>query len=249
MTEVATSLGGFDLNREPYLVVWPSRLARLAECGRAYRNLYLLGVPGDGEVASPARDLGTATHTELEARHDWPARHDDPGLLLEHAPEVADGIPAFVAAHARVCPATAEPPARYRGGEQTLGWRLTDERVVLLATIDAVWERADGTIELRDYKTGVHAPDPATDPAASVHALLGQAHWPDQPVRVVYERLGAEPVEAAIDVDAAVLASAAERLRAHAAALRAGDLPARPGRVCNRCEYRRTCPVSAAEPG
>lgn len=243
----APGLDGINLAREPHLTVWPSRLARLADCGRAYRNQYVLGVPGDGEVESLARDLGTAAHTELEERHNWPSRHDDPELLHDHPAELAPGIPGLLAAHASVCPATADPPSRYLGGEQTLGWRLTDERVLLLATIDALWERPDGTIELRDYKTGANAPDPATDPAASVHALLGRAHWPDRLVRVVYERLGHDPVEAVLQVDDTVLATAAERVRTHAAALRAGDLPARPGPVCRRCEWRRTCPESLAD--
>ncbi|QBI20193.1 PD-(D/E)XK nuclease family protein [Egibacter rhizosphaerae] len=239
-------LPGIELAREPYITVWPSRLAELDRCGRAYRNRYVLGLRGEEAPSHPALELGLAVHRELEKRHTAPGRHDEPEPILEHDPQTLEAVARFVAAHRTVCPGGPQGDAAYRGGERTLGWRFTDERVLLLATIDAVWERPDGTIELRDYKTGGLAPDPTEDPAAAVHALLGRLTWPDRPLRVVYERLAHDPVLAAVDVDEEVVAGAARRVRHHAATLRAGDLPARPGPVCEPCPWRSTCPASVA---
>lgn len=235
--------------------VWAGQLAEYAECPRAFANRIELGIPVDPEAELPAeaRDVGLLAHAELEARH---ARspvcgsaaggtNGDAAALCTAVPEEhATVVASHLGVHGGVCP--SRRGARYLGGEQILACRLPELGAVVLAGIDAIWELPDGAVELRDYKTGAYPRDPATDPAALVHALVGRAHWPDRALRVVYERLACDPVEAGVSADPAFVDAALERVAGHVGGLRGEERQARPGPHCARCGYRWSCPESVA---
>lgn len=241
-----------ELSHPAHVTVWPKRVREYRICPRQYRNR-LLSVPGHPDAAgpSPGMTVGAQLHTELDRQHavlgaaasDGFAPSDGFVHPLPADPELA----SWVAAHARWCPVDAG--ARYLGGERTLVWEPPGQQLTVMGRVDAVWEHADGTIEVRDYKSGAAPLDPAVDEAAAMYGLLASACWPQRPVRVTYELLAlAEPELRSVTVDAAACAQAWELVCAHAQAVR-DDVAwqARPGGHCRWCPYQLVCPE--AEPG
>ncbi|MDP8978019.1 MAG: PD-(D/E)XK nuclease family protein, partial [Actinomycetota bacterium] len=137
--------------------------------------------------------------------------------------------------------------ARYLGGEVVLSWAPARERILLSGRVDALWEHPDGTVEARDYKTGVVPGDLRGDFAAGAYALLVAARRPRPPRIVVsYERLTGQPAVVSVVVDRQLLAGALDAVRSFAAHLRAerayAAAPSPP--VCRMCPYAGTCPDS-----
>ncbi|CAN5209977.1 hypothetical protein BH20ACT9_BH20ACT9_21630 [soil metagenome] len=235
-----------DLSREPLVVVGPTRRRVFDLCPRRFRNEHLLGVPSDAAEPAPA-SLGRLVHEELRARHDDPDRHDDARMVTGEGVRAADPVAdAAVRAHLRLCP---RGRARYLGGEVALSWAPARERLLLSGRVDALWEHPDGTVEIRDYKTGMVPTELRADFAAGVYALLVAALQPRPPRIVVsYERLVGEPAVVSVAVDRELLAAALDAVRGFAARLRAersfAATPSPP--VCRMCPYTRTCPDSLA---
>ena len=229
----------------PDLMVWAGHLAERRRCPRQHGNRIALGIASpDPAPVTAATTRGLLTHRELQERHDRWEAHGAVALACEAPDHHVEAVQADVRAHLDLCP--AEDGARYLAGEQVLVTRLEDLGAVVLAIVDAVWEHADGTIELRDYKTGAAPPGPAEDPAALVHALLARTHWPEHPSRVTYELLADAPTTAELPVTQDTVEAALGAVGEHVAALRRGEWEARPGPHCRWCDYRRSCPSSQA---
>lgn len=235
-----------DLSREPLVVVGPTRRRIFDLCPRRFRNEHLLGVPSDTAEPAPA-SVGRVVHEELAARHEDPESHDDGRMVTGEAVRAAGPVAdAAVRAHQRLCP---RGRARYLGGEVALSWAPARERLLLSGRVDALWEHPDGTLEVRDYKTGVVPTRLRDDFAVGVYGLLVAARRPRPPGIVVsYERLVGEPAVVSVVVDRELLAAALDTVRGFAARLRAersfAATPSPP--VCRVCPYAPTCPDSGA---
>lgn len=226
------------------LILNATRIRSFLACPRRFFLAYVLNLVGD-EVDSDASVLGHAVHRELYERHREFERHDDEGVVANDVP-FDSFVTSRVAGHKGLCP--ARTGATYLGGEVDLRWLLRSKNLLVTGRADALWRHDDGTLELRDYKTG-HCPDSLEDDfAAQLYLLLAATH-PLRPssVRVVYERLGPQPLtvtlegsEPRITAVVAALRTLADRIRQERA------FEATPSDLhCNSCSFRGICPVSA----
>lgn len=225
------------------VVVSATRYRDLHECPRRYFLQWELRLGGDDEVGERAAH-GNAVHAELHARHADPTRHDD----VEMVDPEGSGDPAIVAAaraHLAVCPAEH---ATYVGGELDLRWFARARLILVTGRVDALWQHPDGTLEVRDYKTGVVPETLDDDVGALLYLLLAAAH-PSRPrrVRVVYEVLRPDGARLlALDGTPERLGRArdlaedlAQRVR------RARAWPATPSpSACGRCAFTQDCPYA-----
>lgn len=223
------------------IVVNATRYRNLQECPRRAFLHSVLRLGGDDELGERAAH-GVAVHAELHARHADPTKHDHESMV---DPE-GNGDPAIVAAaraHAAVCPGA---DATYLGGEIDLRWYLLRKLVLVTGRVDALWQHPDGTLEVRDYKTG-HVPATLEDDVGALLYLLLAAAHPSRPrhVRVAYEVLhpeGARLLE--LDGTRAHLEHARDLVEDYAQRLRrervwaANPSPA----ICGRCSYTGDCP-------
>ncbi|MCI0403686.1 MAG: ATP-dependent helicase [Acidobacteria bacterium] len=137
--------------------------------------------------------------------------------------------------------------------EKTFKWPWEDD-TVLTGRIDQI-NRLDGrAVEIVEYKTG----EPPTPEKLKkslqlpLYALAAEKHLGYVPARLTLHNLTAnEPLS--FVPEEKQTARALEKMRDVAAAVRAGEFPAKPGYACRRCAFTLICPefeqlVSAPAP-
>ena len=228
------------------LVLNASRIRVFEDCPRQFFLRWVIGLDGEDTDEHGLAAAGREVHAELHARHREPDRHDD---QLAVDPEgSSDGwVISRARAHGELCPRS---DATYLGGEIDLRWLIVRKSILVTGRIDALWRHPDGTVEVRDYKTGACPDDLSSDAAALLYLLLAATALPERPtrVRVAFEALGgAQPRLVTIDATAAALRRAYELVLRVADRIRSEQtFEAKPtdGR-CGRCAFRGTCPRSA----
>jgi RecB family exonuclease len=248
-----SSLGDHEQPAPGVLVATATRIRDFQTCPRRYWLRWVIGVaaPEDDLVTDLApSEIGLAVHAELHERHAQSlARHGDPGFVAGDADVGDERVLDAVLAHGPMCPDVSG--ATYLGGEIDLRWFHPRKALLVTGRVDALWEWPDGTIEIRDYKTGLCADDLRADLPAGIYGALGAAAYPGRPVRVSYERLGSsEPAVITLDVPDQLIRDVVERLDSYAVSVRqeATFAPTPSAAACGQCVYRSTCPVVAASP-
>ncbi len=244
------------------LVVSASKLRDFQSCRQRFHLAHVLGLRGDGDVDDRGTGPGLHVHAELHARHARPQSHDDP----EHSNEETPDDPVVnraVRAHIELCPGDN---AEYLGGEIDLRWFAPGKALLITGRVDAMWRYPDGTLEVRDYKTGAVPDVLDNEPGALLYALLAatqplgtqplgtqplgtQPFGTGGPVRVVYERLSGErPGIVSLDVTADVLTRARRAVFDLADDIRRErQFPASPHPArCRMCPFVSTCPEGRA---
>ncbi len=238
------------------LVLSASKLRDFQSCRQRFHLAHVLGLRGDGDVDGLGTGPGLHVHAELHARHAQPQSHgpshgpthDGPDHSNEETPD-DPAVNRAVRAHIELCPGDT---AHYLGGEIDLRWFAPGKALLVTGRVDAMWRYPDGTLEVRDYKTGAVPDVLDNDPGALLYALLAatqpasaQPSGAPGPVRVVYERLGGErPGIVSLDVTADVLTRARRAVFDLADDIRrerhfpASPHPAR----CRMCPFISTCP-------
>jgi RecB family exonuclease len=232
------------------LVLNTSRIRDFVTCPRRFFLAHVLRLPSDASDPSGAGATGSAVHAELRARHnpgtDHP--HHDAEMPIDETIALDDQAMSLVRAHNVLCP---RDEATYVGGEVDLSWLIPRKSVLVTGRVDALWQFPDGTLEVRDYKTGGCPESLGTDIGAAIYLLLA-LNLPSKPqrIRIVYESLRGEAPKTiqltatTDDVRAAYtnVMNMAEHIR------RERTFPALPNTLnCRSCGYRAMCPLSAAK--
>ncbi len=172
--------------------------------------------------------------------------HHEPGQELRF--ELAGPISASL----RVPPEGSLPTGKpdrelqYLGGERDLHWLIIRRALLITGRVDALWRYPDGTIEVRDYKTGTCPDSLEEDIGAQIYLLLA-ANLPERPtkIRVTYESLGRDEAQTvSIDANRANLSQALQLVTNHAEHIRKErTFPAYPSiTACGTCPYQHLCP-------
>lgn len=228
------------------LIVSPSRLRDFHGCRQRFHLTHVLGLrDAPDEAEHPGTGIGLHVHAELDARHRHPDRHDDPDPVDPDTPD-DPAVRRAVQSHLALCPTGR---ATYVGGELDLRWYLPSKAVLVTGRVDALWRYPDGTLEVRDYKTGSVPEHLEDDPGALLYAALAAAQPPVSPrVRVVYERLGGErPGIVSLEADARLLQRAHRSVVELAEQMRRERLfpPSPHPTRCHFCPFAASCPDAA----
>ncbi len=245
------------------LVLTASRLREFELCRRRYFLARVLNLRGEGNPDAsldPAGELptgqfdrggvsaatiGSYVHEELHARHSNPGVHHQLQQVRTDQPPTP-AVGRAVQRHIDLCP--GQDGAEYLGGELDLRWFIPGKATLVNGRIDALWRHSDGTIEVRDYKTGSPLTDLSDDTGALIYAILVAAHYPGTPILVTYEYLGNEPEAQAdrlvsLQVTRQHLVAARQRIDTAIARIRTEQhFPATPSEhVCRWCPFRSNC--------
>ncbi len=234
-----------------------SRISDFQRCRRMFFLRWVLRLAGEATSDSDAAWIGSATHDALHVLH-----VKGNGAQPHTAPAVGDSreistdprVTSLVRTHTMLCPGGS---AEYIDGEVEARWLIARKSVLITGRFDALWRYPDGTIEVRDYKTG-RCPDSLDNDLGAAIYLLLAANWtaaqgrpdrPPVPVRVVYEGL-ATPDGKLVSVSASqsLLRNALHEVLKLAELVRTEKaFPASPSPSnCRMCEYRHSCPYSQA---
>jgi hypothetical protein len=257
MSEIDDDLGAPFQPAAGTLVITASKVRDLGACPRRYGLAHVLRLSPDADANEQTDELalGLALHAELKLRHADPTTHDQDGFVDPMSP-MSPWISHRAAAHRALCPSVVSSGAvSYVDGECDLQWFRPRRNVIVRGRIDALWLHDDGTLEVRDYKSG-HVPDDLRDdPAALLYGLLALTHpiatskHRVRAVRVSYEALRAEQSKVvSLDFDASVVADAIRLVQVTDERIRAEqNFGATPSpSACRTCSFRITCPFSAA---
>jgi RecB family exonuclease len=223
------------------LVLSATRIRSFLTCPRQFFLAHVLTVPGR-ETDSDASVLGHAVHRELYERHHRPDAHDADGIIADDVPSDSF-VHARVAAHQKLCPRTTH--ATYLGGEVDLRWLIRSKNLLVVGRADALWRLPDGTLDLRDYKTGQCPESLDDDLPAHVYLLLAATHLSKpKHVRVSYERLGPNPQVVTIDGTKERVSRTVNTLKDMADQIRRErDFAATPSEAsCGNCPFLHLCP-------
>jgi CRISPR/Cas system-associated exonuclease Cas4 (RecB family) len=231
------------------LVLNTSRIRDFVTCPRRFFLAHVLRLPSDASDPSGAGATGSAVHAELRARHQPGVDHPNHDVAhpIDETIALDDQAMSLVRAHNSLCP---RKEATYVDGEVDLSWYIPRKSVLVTGRVDALWQFPDGTMEVRDYKTGACPTSLGDDIGAAIYLLLA-INLPQKPtrVRIVYESLRGETpttveLTATNDDVAAAYANVlnmAEHIR------RERTFPATPNTIaCRSCGYRALCPFSVA---
>ena len=119
-----------------------------------------------------------------------------------------------------------------------------DNHVVLTGRMDQVNRLGPGEEEIVDYKTGRPRNEEKAkkDAQLSAYALAAREVFDWNPARLTLHYLQTnQPVSATRDDKQ--LKKVREEIQEAAAAIRAGDFPAKPGFACRFCDYESICPA------
>lgn len=232
-----------------------SRISDFQRCRRLFFNRWVLRLVGEASTETDAAWLGSTTHDALNTLHakgriTQHESHGDTNNAISHDPRVI----AMIRTHTMLCPGDS---AEYVGGEVEARWLIARKSVLITGRFDALWRYPDGTLEVRDYKTG-RCPDSIdADLGAAIYLLLAAnvavsevpGNQPQTPVRVVYEGL-ATPEGKLVSIAASrsrlrdalnEVLNLADHIR------REKSFPANPSPTnCRICDYRHSCPYSQA---
>jgi PD-(D/E)XK nuclease superfamily protein len=237
--------------RLPQIVrLTPSSYADFLWCRRLYLTRTLLRVPESDEGRSP--DQGQLVHDVLERVHATGhcSDQDHVRTVLAEVEADTDQMHAFIARHARRCPADVEKAVHEV--DRVRFHREPAPMFLASARIDVVWIH-DGVLDVRDYKTGkLHYEHLADDPRARMQAwiMARDARRTGLRLQLRYEYLqpdvGDDPIPwEPGDDDLAVIE---EELRATVAEMRREEAwnGVADAEVCRTCRYRSICRDSAA---
>jgi CRISPR/Cas system-associated exonuclease Cas4 (RecB family) len=246
----ANSLGDPVQPASGMLVLNASKLKDFATCPRRYFLGSVLKLARADTDQSGRAQLGSAVHAELFARHNDVHTHDR-AEPVDGSLGLTPTAMSMVRRHLELCPANAkhhelgrEPV--YLGGERDLHWLIIRKAILITGRIDALWRHADGTIEVRDYKTGACPDALEEDVGAQIYLLLA-ANLAEHPskVRVTYESLGRDAGQTvSLDASRSNLTTALALVTNHAEHIRKErSFPANPSvMACGTCPYQRLCP-------
>lgn len=234
-----------------------SRINDFRRCRRMFFLRWVLRVAGVDDHESDAAWIGSSTHEALHALHVVGATEQHVGGEASLAMSATDPrVGQMIRTHMLLCPGG---DAEYLGGEIEARWLLVRKAVLLTGRFDAVWRYPDGTVEVRDYKTG-RCPDSLDDDlGAAIYLLLAANHpsaalsrsgaGPLRPVRVVYESL-ASPDGRLVSVTATrtLLREALSEVVGLAEHIRREKTfpPTASASNCGSCSYKHSCPYSEA---
>jgi hypothetical protein len=252
------------------LVLTASRLREFESCRRRYflTNVLKLRTEGNpdaaldlsGELPRGGSDFGNVSaatvgsyvHEELRLRHEQPSVHQQSTSICSDQPPLA-AVHSAVQRHLTLCP--GQDGAIYLGGEMDLRWFIARKLVLVNGRVDALWQPDDGTIAVRDYKTGSPLSDLSDDIGALIYALLAAANYPGKRLRVSYEYLGSEPASSgdrvvSLDVTKQHLNFARHRLDQAVEHIRKEQqfLPTPQPHSCRWCPYATNCDAAPKEP-
>jgi hypothetical protein len=231
------------------VTITPSALEGWHRCRRAWRDGFVLSLPGlDGDAGSHGRLL----HDLLRLVHEQGACDDDGhvvDVLAGHGLGADERVRAEIARHARRCPRHADS----RGNETTHARFHRKPLPLFMATarIDALWDH-DGLLDAHDYKTGRRATElVGEDRQARLQAwvLAPLAARLGRRLRITFEHLAPEVLDDPdpFEPDDEDLAAIEQELCATVAAMRAETAyegVADP-LVCGWCAFRELCPDAA----
>lgn len=135
--------------------------------------------------------------------------------------------------------------------ESNLRFTLPGTPFNFSATVDRLWRRDDGVVEIADYKTGSYLPKGGRDPAfyyqMGIYQLAVQENYPDfgeietaqyflRMNEVIRYRFSPDEIDGLV---AELRDTVAETI--HAARL--NDFPTNEGGLCDYCEYFDVCPA------
>jgi RecB family exonuclease len=251
------------------LVLTASRLREFETCRRRYFLASVLKLRTEGNPDASldpsgelplgrvefgnvsAATVGSYVHEELHARHEDPQLHQQTTPLCTDQPPLPV-VDRAVQRHLALCP--GQDGATYLGGEQDLRWFIPGKLVLVNGRIDALWQHDDGTIEVRDYKTGSALRNLDNDTGALIYALLVAANFPGRRIQVSYEYLGNEPESVAdrvvtLDITKQHLLAARQRLDAAIEQIRREQQfsPTPDAQSCRWCPYTAHCDAAVKE--
>jgi CRISPR/Cas system-associated exonuclease Cas4 (RecB family) len=234
------------------LVLNASKLKDFATCPRRYFLGSVLKLARADTDEGGRAQLGSAVHAELFARHEDMHTHDN-SEPVDGSLGLTQTAMSMVRRHLELCPSRpkheeSEETAHYLGGERDLHWLIIRRALLITGRIDALWRLRDGTIEVRDYKTGACPDSLAEDIGAQIYLLLA-ANLPERPtkIRVTYESLGRDEAQTvSIEATRSNLAQALRLVTDHAEHIRKErTFPAYPSvMACGTCPYAHLCPAA-----
>jgi putative RecB family exonuclease len=259
---------GFDSMPRRLIKVTPARLAVWADCPRRYRMNYLdrPTPPRGGPWAHST--LGAVVHNALRAFFDLPVRRRTPeqaralvsagwqdegfvdaGQSTRFRERARDWVGDYVAG----LDVTMEPVGLERWVSAPVGTIVAEGRV------DRIDER-DGELVIVDYKTGRHAlttDDARGSQALALYVIAARRTLRRPCNRVELHHLPSgstavwEHTEASLARHQTRAEETAEELQLARDTLDAGGdpdvlFPARVGRQCSWCDFRRSCPEGQA---
>lgn len=239
------------------LVLTASKGRDLAACPRRYGLAHVLRLEADPDAAEQTEELalGLALHRELRLRHSSMTQHDEQGFLDPTSPR-STWLEQRVRGHGEVCPGTVYGNSvQYIDGEVDLQWFRARRNVIVRGRIDAMWLHDDGTLEVRDYKSGHVGDSIDDDSAALLYGLLALSHPIARSrrtvtsVRVSYEALRASgSFVVSLDFDESTIRRAISYVQEMDERIRGERrFAATPSPwTCSTCAYQYTCPFSAA---
>lgn len=232
------------------LVLNASKLKDFATCPRRYFLGSVLKLARADTDEGGRAQLGSAVHAELFARHENMHTHNS-SEPVDGSLGLTQSAMSMVRRHLELCPShpkhrELEETACYLGGERNLHWLIIRRALLITGRIDALWRLPDGTIEVRDYKTGACPDSLGEDIGAQIYLLLA-ANLPERPtkIRVTYESLGRNEAQTvSIDATHSNLTQALRLVTDHAEHIRKErTFPAYPSvMACGTCPYAHLCP-------
>jgi DNA helicase-2/ATP-dependent DNA helicase PcrA len=230
--------------RRPPLGLSVSSLVSFARCPRQFHWSTVRPLP---RRSSAAATIGSIVHRWIETRH------GPQGVLLTDDDVTEEATERFglnvvaalqqsfaTSAYAALTPAAVEAPF-----ELVVGGHVVRGRV------DAVYNPADGVVELVDFKTG--RPPAAGDASAEtqllVYAVAAVDAWGYVPesLRASFVYLhGDGTIATVVDVPlgAARIDAARTELISAMQRIDAGDATTTPGAWCQRCDFAAVCPAA-----
>lgn len=182
---------------------------------------------------------------------DWEKEAANVEVTSEHMAVddyIASGVDMLTSYYRRFEPFNE---ARLLGAEMRLNFEFPGTRFPILAIVDRLMRRPDGTVEICDYKTGRTLPQGATDPSfyrqMGLYQLGVQAKFPqfEEIELVQYYLKHEEPIRYRMRPDE--LDELAEQFRVEIQATikaeRLDDFPTQESGLCNFCDYFHLCPA------
>jgi putative RecB family exonuclease len=245
----------------------PSRAGDFKTCPQLFK---FRAIDKLAEPTTVYQARGTTAHLALERFYDMPAERRDPDALydlfrqswteLRAEEEYRDLFETLEAESAWGLESlqllanyfTLEDPRQVEPYEREMDMTEDLDGIVIRGILDRIDRESDGSLVITDYKTGKAPPERYALPAffaLKIYALLIRKRTGETPkeVRLLYLN---GPTLYSLPIDDAQLDGIDSQLRALWAAIeramRSGNYPPRPGRLCDWCSFQNICPAFAA---